>query len=223
MNYNQVNYQFTFGGDMNKNDRQDIIINRIIDAIFYYLPNKQIEEMTADEIAHKAEVSKRTLYKYFSSKKEMYLAVVEAAFKDLAGQVEKEQRKVLVADTLQQIAAIGNAYLRYCFSEPVKADLVLNYNEMYFIDEYRKRVESIQQYSNKFELSVFIRKYYEETGKKPPFSIESISLYLWSQAQGMASLMQSKKEWIKEFYQIDEEKLIEEHMEISKKILGEIK
>lgn len=206
---------------MNNQEKQEFIKSKIIEALFACLKSKQLDEMTADEIAEKADVSKRTLYKYYSSKKEMYLALVKESFMDLSNKITTELKMLKHDDPWYQITCIGREYMGYCLNNPIKAKLIHNYDEMNYTRDYEKWVRDIQEYSNRFELVPFIKKYYEYHNITPPARIESIALYLWAEAQGMASLIIAKRNWIRAFYGVDEKQLIEEHLELSKRILGE--
>jgi len=206
---------------MNNQEKQEHIKSKIIDSIFELLSSKRLEDMTADEIAKMAQVSKRTLYKYYKSKKEMYLAIVRNAFMDLSKKIYIELTTINQDDPWYQIECIGREYMRYCIDNPIKAKLILGYDETEYVLKYPGWVSDIQDYSNKFELVPFIQKYYDYHDVEPPKQIPSIALYLWAEAQGMATLLMFKGEWIKEYYKLDQEQLIEEHLQLSKKVLGE--
>lgn len=208
---------------MNNQERREYNQDKIISALFRCLENKQLDDMTADEIAKEADVSKRTLYKYYSSKKEMYLALVMHSFIDLANKIKSSLEKITDEDPWFRLACIGREYIKYSIDNPTKGNLILNYNEANYIVEYEKWVGAIQMYSNQFELTPFVREYFSYHKIESEISIESLSLYLWAEGQGLAMLLMSKREWIKEFYHMDENQLIEEHLMLSKKILGEKK
>lgn len=206
---------------MNNQEKQEYIKTKIVDAIFLMLNDNSLEDMTADEIANKADVSKRTLYKYYKSKKEMYLAIVKTAFQDLSQKIYIKLQNIKEEDPWYRIECIGREYMKYCLENNKKAKLILGFDEMEYIDEYSKWVTDIQEYSNKFELVSFINEYYEYHKFTPPADIAYLALYLWAEAQGIATLLMSKRKWIKEYYKIDEKELIEQHLKLSKKILGE--
>jgi len=52
---------------MTNEERKEFINSRILNAIFDSIAVKPLDDITADEIAASAEISKRTLYKYYSS------------------------------------------------------------------------------------------------------------------------------------------------------------
>ncbi len=205
---------------MKEETRKENINKRIIDALFSSISVKSMDEITSDEIAQKANVSKRTLYKYYSGKKQMYLALIKEVFADLSGRITDALKKTDDNNPLAQITCIGREYMSYCINYPVRSKLLINYDETEYSSEYYDLVEAIKMYSNKFELVPYIKRYYETVKIKPPASVESLSLYLWAEAHGMATLLLSKRDWIENYYNLDGHKLIEEHLELSKKILG---
>ena len=85
--------------------------NEIIDAAERVFFSKGLEQATMDEVALEAELSKGTLYLYFKSKEELYLAINERGFKLLQNifkeAVSSEQ------NGLDKVRAIGRAYFEY--------------------------------------------------------------------------------------------------------------
>jgi len=204
---------------MKRDEKKKLIQERIITAIIDHLDEKLIDSMTSDEISRWANVSKRTLYQYFQSKKEMYLGVVLHCFKELADVIENQNSKNDSNDPWDEIECIGRMYMKYCLDNTGKAMIMLSFNEMDYIVDYEVWIKKIQEYSNKFELSDYIKRLYEYHGQKPKVSIESLSLYLWAEIQGLSDLILSKRSWIKEYYKIDEEQIIDEHLMLGKQLL----
>lgn len=204
---------------MNRDEKKKLIEERIITAIIENLNVKSLESMTSEEIARWAKVSKRTLYQYFDSKKEMYLGVVLYCFRELSNAIEDQNSKNTSDDPWHEIESIGKIYMKYCLDNTDKAMIMLSFNEMDYIDDYEAWIKKIQEHSNKFELSSYIKRLYEYHGKRPKVSIASLSLYLWAEIQGLSELILSKRSWIREYYKIDEEQLINEHLMLGKQLL----
>ncbi|MCL2113895.1 TetR/AcrR family transcriptional regulator [Lactococcus protaetiae] len=61
----------------------------ILDTTFTLLNEKEIKEITVDEIAQKAVVSKVTLFKYYKNKNHLMNIVIMHAFENMAAQVEE--------------------------------------------------------------------------------------------------------------------------------------
>lgn len=60
----------------------------ILETTFNLLNEKQIKDITVEEIAQKAVVSKVTLFKYYQNKNHLMNMVIKLAFENMAAQVE---------------------------------------------------------------------------------------------------------------------------------------
>ena len=85
--------------------------NDIIDAAENVFFSKGINLTTMDEVAEKAELSKGTLYLYFKSKGDLYLAITQRALSLLADMFDEAIKQHSTG--LDQIRAVGQAYYRY--------------------------------------------------------------------------------------------------------------
>ena len=90
-----------------KEQRRNDIINAAENVFF----SKGINLATMDEVAEQAELSKGTLYLYFKSKEELYLAITQRALSLLANMFEEAIEQFVSG--IDQIRAIGEAYYRY--------------------------------------------------------------------------------------------------------------
>lgn len=73
--------------------------------------SKGFNATTMDEIAQRAELSKGTLYLYFSSKEELYVTVMSEGLKILFDRIEETFKLDLPPD--QVIRKLGEVYYRY--------------------------------------------------------------------------------------------------------------
>lgn len=94
--------------------------------------------MSADEIANRAGVSKRTLYKYFTSKTEMYLGVVKKCFKELSEIIKQQINGINTDDPYSILEYIGYNYLQYCLSERAKCRAITSFNKNDYIAKFPK-------------------------------------------------------------------------------------
>lgn len=208
---------------MNREEKKQLIEEKIIKAIIDGFKEKDLDEMSADEIAANSGVSKRTLYKRFASKKEMYLGVVKYCFKELAQRITEKIRSVQADDPYAVLECIGFNYLRYCLEDRAKCKIITAFNEHDYVVEFREEVSEIASYSNQFEISGYVERFYEFHGIKPKVSFNSLALYLWAHVQGLATLIMSKESWLKDYYGIEFEQLIKEHLELGKILLLGVK
>lgn len=207
---------------MKREEKQKQIEQRILKAIFEKIKEEDLESITSNEIAEAAKVSKRTLYKYFSSKTEMYLGLVKESFTEMYNNIEEAISKINDRAPISVIECIGINYLKFVINNPVKGKIITSYNENDYKKEYPVQVEEIAIIANKYELTDYVRAVFENSDVKPNVSIESTVMFLWSSIQGLGILLSSKGSWIKEFYKIEEDRLIKEVMILIKQILGKV-
>lgn len=67
--------------------------NNIIKSATRLFSDKSFHDVTMDEIAERAKVSKGTLYRYFSSKENLYLEILEHTFDSIESILEREVAK----------------------------------------------------------------------------------------------------------------------------------
>ncbi len=85
--------------------------NEIIDSAERVFFSKGLDQSTMDDVAAEAELSKGTLYLYFKSKEELYLAVNERGFQIL--QTLFSEAISIEQNGLDKIRAIGQAYFKF--------------------------------------------------------------------------------------------------------------
>lgn len=85
--------------------------NFIIDAAEQVFFTKGISVATMDDVAEKAELSKGTLYLYFTNKEELYLAIHLRGLKILGELFENAFNTAVMG--LEKISAIGTAYYQF--------------------------------------------------------------------------------------------------------------
>lgn len=85
--------------------------NEIVDAAERIFFSKGMAQATMDDIAAEAELSKGTLYLYFKSKEELYLAINERGLQILADMFSEAVSKKKIG--LDKVRAIGETYYNY--------------------------------------------------------------------------------------------------------------
>lgn len=81
------------------------------------------DDVLVDEVAHRAGVGKGTLYRYFSSKEDLYVGTVVAGFKALRQRMEQELAHV--ADPVGQLRVVALESLRYLWDKELFYSLSL--------------------------------------------------------------------------------------------------
>jgi AcrR family transcriptional regulator len=82
--------------------------NDIVDAAERIFFSQGMENATMDDVAEEAELSKGTLYIYFKSKEDLYLAITKRGLDILTKMFEKASAKA--SKGIEKIYAIGQAY-----------------------------------------------------------------------------------------------------------------
>ena len=82
--------------------------NDIIDAAERVFFSNGLENATMDDVAEQAELSKGTLYIYFKSKEDLYLAITKRGLDILTSMFEKASATASLG--IEKIYAIGQAY-----------------------------------------------------------------------------------------------------------------
>jgi len=200
---------------MSKLERQEKIDSAIVQALLNLTEENKLSEITAEQIAKTAEVSKRTLYKYYKSKEDMYLAMVLYAFTKL--NLEIESRVNPKSEPIDRILAIGTSYLSFMQSQPHLGRLMVNYDASNYDSTIQQAISDI---ANKYELLDDVTKHYALIKHQPSVSIESIVIMLWSSIQGFCQLALSKGQWLESYYQTDLKVASEDLLKILSNVLN---
>jgi TetR/AcrR family transcriptional regulator len=97
-----------------KKIRQEDIINAA-EKVFF---SKGIHNATMDEVAETAEYSKRTIYTYFTSKEQIYDAIISRAYQILNALYSEAFQKKQPANGLEKVILIGQVYLDFIHTYP---------------------------------------------------------------------------------------------------------
>lgn len=101
----------------------------ILAVTFELLNQKRIKEITVDEIAQKAEVSKVTLFKYFQSKNQLMNLVIITAFKNMVTEIEAILQSPLdFTSTYEAITQLKVKQIKQ-YSPTFSENLMLQYSE----------------------------------------------------------------------------------------------
>jgi AcrR family transcriptional regulator len=65
--------------------------DKVLDAAAHLFGNQRFHEVRMDDVAAEAEVGKGTLYRYFSDKEDLFLALLDRASRQLLARLEKEK------------------------------------------------------------------------------------------------------------------------------------
>lgn len=112
--------------------------NNIIKAATRLFSDKSFYDVTMDEIAVRAKVSKGTLYLYFSSKENLYLEILEHTFDSIESILEREVAKSDSApEKLKKLLYIIIKFYR----ENIDVLKILSRDETHLIREHQELTE----------------------------------------------------------------------------------
>lgn len=227
---------------MKRGTKHQNLKEHIIKSIFLELEHIDYKELTSEQIADVSDISKRTLYKYFKSKDEMYLALIWTSFAELNSVLEqsliqkhlydKSGRLYKVKNMNNReffkkvILALGETYLEFLIKNPLKGQMIVNYNEMAFIQNNREVVLEIAAIANRFELTKIIARdqivagYEVSISDKQPVIERDTAIFCWSSIQGFATLLMNKESWMTQYYESSREELISHYLTVIEKVIG---
>jgi len=190
--------------------RQEII--SAAEKVFF---KKGVDNATMDDVAEQAELSKATLYLYFSSKDEIYSAIFTKSQEALFRMIEKAMTKV--TDTREKIAAFLSAFISFQKKNP-------DYFEAFFyfltkdieIDEVncyvKKRRESGQEFLKKWVN--LVQKGKDEGIIRENLNEIPVALILWMQLIGFLKIYPKLKKHMNEDFNVTEESILADYFEL---------
>lgn len=198
---------------MNREEKKQKLHQHILNQTLELLAHKSWSAITAEDIVKQAQVSKRTLYAYFPSIHLIYLALIKKSF---------EQRNTYLdahIDLNQEIKPLlyilAKQILTFSLSSSIEANLINQYDENLYIEQYPVQVKEISDIANKYELNqLFINKNLDTN-----IYNKYLAIFLWSSITGWIDIIKSKKNWLTTYFQSDIDKLYEEHLKILFKFL----
>jgi TetR/AcrR family transcriptional regulator len=190
----------------------------ILDAAQKVFFEKGLTTATMDEIAEAAELSKGTLYLYYKSKEDMYLAVMMRGMDVLY----KIYEPIVASEdsTLQKLVKFGDTYKEYFHSHRSF------FRMFYFLQapQFHKQVSEEMRQACSVEnrrmwdlLIGLLRRGMEEGAFRSDLNPVEIAIILWSSATALLLRLDSEGETWKERLNID----LEHVLEISNKLLFE--
>jgi TetR/AcrR family transcriptional regulator len=182
----------------------------IVDAAETVIFAKGYENATMDEIAEEAELSKGTLYLYFKTKEELYLAIAirgnEILRKKTEIAIEKEKTG------LDKVVACGMAYFDMYQNQRNYFD-ALNYMDSKELtpEMMHERHEAFQRNEGVLQLLAEIIEQGKQDGSiRTNVNAYIQSLLIWGQAMGVIQILAFKGCFLEENLDLKQEDMIEE-------------
>jgi AcrR family transcriptional regulator len=103
--------------------RQEDIINAA-ERVFF---TKGLSNSTMDDVAKEAQYSKRTLYVYFSSKEQLYDAIVLRAYQILNHHYHQAFKENIPTNGLEKVILMGKMYIDFIYQYPKYYEAMIHY------------------------------------------------------------------------------------------------
>lgn len=195
--------------------------NDIIDAAEQVFFKKGWQNATMDEVAAVAELSKGTLYLYFKSKEELYLAILLRGFDIMTNLFVTGMSAVTRG--LDQVRAIGEAYLKFYQDYPDYFN-ILHYFQRHQLDPEDSGSEIVQACYQSAERGTCLVQNAIELGIsdgsiRADIDPHRTALVLWGAASGVFQVASIKSEILRGKHSTEPETMITEFFEFVERAL----
>lgn len=193
--------------------------NDIIDAAEKIFLSRGWESATMDDVATEAELSKGTLYLYFKSKEDLYLAINARGFRIM---VEMFQNAILSVPTgIEKIEAIGKAFHSFSEQYPEYFDAMLIY-ETKDIDFIENECASECDFYGQQALTIVaqaIQVGMEDGTIRKDLEPLKTSIILWGHSTGLIQVLHKKGNHLEDMHQVDLSAILDYSFELIKRSL----
>ena len=168
--------------------------NRIVDAAEKVIFSKGIEQATMEEIAREAELSKGTLYLYFKSKNELYMAITRRG----SGILNDRFARVFGGDHtgLELIRNIGEAYIDFVKDHPHYFKSFIHYESLSDVEELREsEIAGGCEENRRQALSFMVRALQigmQDGSVDDRYDPRDLAMVLWSSTRGITTITHMK-------------------------------
>jgi TetR/AcrR family transcriptional regulator len=176
----------------------------IISAAEKVFLSKGLAEATMDEIAESAELSKGTLYLYYKSKEDLYLAVTLRGMEVLHGFFENVVSNG--DDPLKQIAGLGEAYYEFFQKHRDYFRMFYFFETPQFHSQVSPEMLSVcaEQDGMVWDLVLgVIRHAIDEGFLRPDLNPREVALMLWSNSNGIMRLIDRHADYARNIFGVD--------------------
>lgn len=173
--------------------------NDIIDAAERVFFSNGLENATMDDVAEQAELSKGTLYIYFKSKEDLYLAITKRGLDILTSMFEKASATASLG--IEKIYAIGQAYRDFSkkHTDYFQAMAYFDLRIKEISDESPNAKLSIEQGEKVLTICAEAIQYGIEDGTiRSDIDPKKTAIVLWGQTNGILQLILNKGKHMKE-------------------------
>jgi AcrR family transcriptional regulator len=190
--------------------RQEII--SAAEKVFF---KKGIDNATMDEVAEKAELSKATLYLYFSSKEEIYSAIFsksqEKLFKTIKAATDK------LTDTREKIGAFISTFISFQKKNPEYFEAffyfltrdIEHHDENCYVDQ---RKNSGKEFLS--DWAKLVQKGKKEKLIREDLNEIPVAMILWMQLIGFLKIYPKLKKSLQDEFNVTEDQILSDYFEL---------
>lgn len=190
-----------------KAQRREVLIDAA-ERVFFA---NGFESATMEMVAEEAEYSKATLYLYFKSKEDLYLAIIErgnAILRQMFTEVLKSEQV-----GFEKIRSIGEAYCAFAKKYPAYFNAMLYFESAEFdrlLKESPFAQACFEQSHHIFEIVIDVLKQGLQDGTiRKDIDPNMVAVLLWAQTTGVLQIAQKRPEHLREHHHVDPDKVIE--------------
>ncbi|MBV4418384.1 TetR/AcrR family transcriptional regulator [Clostridium tyrobutyricum] len=207
------------GHEERRQQEKEIKRKDIIDAAEHVFFSKGYESTSMDEVAKEAEFSKRTVYVYFRSKEQIYFEIMIRGYKLLIEMIKNSFQKSHPQNAIEDLRCIFFTFFRFSEDYPEYFKAIMEYetkdsDEISGIEDESKSEcyrlgEQIFGY-----LSRVLQKGVEEGSLYKGLESEKAALILWACTVGVFNTGEKKRDYLKNYHQVDPEKFVTESFDM---------
>lgn len=187
--------------------------NDIVDAAEKLFFENGINNVSMEDVAKEAELSKGTLYLYFKSKEELHWAVMKRGFFIMGKHMENAVNES--ENGFENLVAIGRAFVDFTSSHSDYFEAILFFEGKDFNTMNLDPCVFEEFFDNSpiKLLHTAVQKGIDDGSLRSDFSVNALATTLWAQTLGLMQVM-TKKRQIFEMYEMSREDLVQSHLEI---------
>jgi len=202
-----------------KEKEKQIRRNDIIDAAEDVFFSKGYDVATMDDVAQKAEFSKRTVYIYFNSKEQLYFEIMVRGYKILIEMIEAALTDVKGKNSLDRIKQIGITLYQFNTEYPDYFGAIMCYEngEKDFVngipDNSKEECYALGERIFGY-LASALADGVEEGVIRSDLDISNTAIILWSCTIGLFNTLIKKRNYIEHYHNRNSEKLLLEGLDM---------
>ena len=184
----------------------------IIDAAERVFFARGFDGATMDDVAREADFSKRTLYKYFTSKNQLTLAIAHRGFCVINAMLREAASSLAGGPAADRLAALGRVYIEFRSRRPDHFRTIMMYEtrDADFSEDdpvARKCYAEGEKVADL--LAGTVRDGIQDGSLRSDLDPDETALLLWAEFLGLTILLDRKSAYLREYRHFDPQKLVD--------------